>query len=52
MSIEPRLAARMTFSSLCEYLSAEYYEAGKSYRRLFNNIESACQFISATWPTL
>ena len=30
----------------------EYYEAGKSCKQLFQNIESACQFISAVWPTL
>jgi len=30
----------------------EYYEAGKSYKRLFQNIEGACQFIGALWPSL
>jgi hypothetical protein len=30
----------------------EYYEAGKSCKQLFHNIEGACQFISAVWPTL
>lgn len=30
----------------------EYFEAGKSHKRLFNNVESACQFISAMWDSL
>ena len=30
----------------------EYYEAGKSYKRLFQNIESACQIIASLWPNV
>lgn len=30
----------------------EYYEAGKSYKRLFQNVESACVIIASLWPTV
>lgn len=30
----------------------EYYEAGKSYKRLYQNVESACQIIASLWPTV
>ena len=41
--------------NLCMIYNArtdEYFEAGKSYKRLFQNIEGACQFIGALWPVI
>src|SRR5207244_1476657 len=30
----------------------EHHSAGKSHKKLFQNIDSACQIISAMWPTI
>lgn len=41
--------------SLCmiyDVRKGEFYGATKSYKRLFQQIESACQMISRLWPTI